>query len=278
MSDGAEMMMSSGDNVPSTIVCHFFEVEHLENEEDVMMDVLDYHEQESNRSTLNDSHHFIDDRSGATDARNDRVSDEDLCAMKDMVASMRRNPELLNQSPVMQRACLTSSSLHRLKEDKASPVEPTDVKNEDLCAMKDMIASMRKDPRLLYQSPVMQKACFTVTNTTTALGPSLISPNENTPTLNQENTLNTLTRRPLGTKFDPTRIPSLPLRSTARAVSIDNNAAKGPLPPATFSSLPCPSVAQCVSMDKKFERAPSSPASVVKMDKKVQLPIRPRSV
>ncbi len=275
MNYGAETMMSSGDNVPSTIVCHFFEVEHVENDEDVMMDVLDYHEQESNRSTLSNSHHFIDDISGATEA-NHHVSNEDLCAMKDMVASMRRNPELLNQSPVMQRACLTSSTLHRLPMANASPKEPTDVKNEDLCAMKDMIASMRKDPRLLYQSPVMQKACFTVTNTT-ASGPSLISPHENTP--NQENTLNTSTRRPLGgAKFDPTRIPSLPLRAAARAVSIDKNAAKGPLTPATFSSLPFPSVAQCASMDKKSEKALSSPGSVMKMDKKVLPPNRPRSV
>lgn len=269
--------MSSGDDVPSTIVCHFFELEHAENEEDVMMDVLDYHEEESNRSTLNDIHHLIDDISGATEARNDRVSDEELCAMKDMVASMRRNPELLNQSPVMQRACLTSSSsLQRLTIDKASPDETTDVKNEDLCAMKDMIASMRKDPRLLYQSPVMQKACFTITNTT-ASGSSLIPPHEITPTLNQENTLNASIRRPLGTKFDPTRIPSLPLSSVAR-LSIDKNVGKGPLTPATFSFLPLPSVARCVSMDKKSEKVPSSPASVMNMDKKVQSPKRPRSV
>lgn len=273
--DDEEMMMSSGDDIPSTIVCHFYELEHAENDEDVMMDVLDLDFSTSNRSALNDSRHFIDDISGATEARNDHVSDEELCAMKDMVASMRRNPELLNQSPVMQRACLTSSSsLHRLTSDKPSPDETTDVKNEDLCAMKDMIASMRKDPRLLYQSPVMQKACFTITNTT-ASGPSLISPHVNTPTLDQVNNLNTSSRRPLGTKFDPTRIPSLPL---AQGASIDKNVVKGPLPPATFSSLPLPSVARCASMDKKPEKAPSSQASVMKMDKKVQPPKRPRSV
>mmetsp|Transcript_11593 Transcript_11593/g.17733 ORF Transcript_11593/g.17733 Transcript_11593/m.17733 type:complete len:241 (+) Transcript_11593:151-873(+) len=236
-----EFMMSSGDDVPSTIVCHFFEqLEHAENDEDVMMDVLDF--STSNRSAFDDSRHLIDDISGATEARSDHVSDEELCAMKDMVASMRRNPELLNQSPVMQRACLTSSSLRRFTLDKASPDETNDVKNEDLCAMKAMIASMRKDPRLLYKSPVMQKACLTITNNNTiAAGPSLISPHEDTPLS---------TRRPLGTKFDPTKIPSLPLPSVARSVSIDKNAVK----------------------------APSSPASMTEMDTKEVLPKRSRSV
>lgn len=183
------MMMSSGsvDDVPSTIFCHFFDLEHAEyyDEDDVMVDVLDFC---------------------------DHVTDEELRAMKDMVASMRRNPELLHQSTVMQRAsCLTSSSLRRETEtttDKASPGETDVVKNEDLCAMKDMVASMRKNPLLLYQSPVMQKACFISADTTRALThgtPTLISSYDTaTPTLN------TSARRSLGTKFDPSTFPSLP--------------------------------------------------------------------
>lgn len=197
--------MSSGsvDDVPSTIFCHFFELEHA----DVMMDVLDFSSTDI-LSSLNDSHHLIDDMSDATEVKNDHVTDEELRAMKEMVASMRRNPELLHQSTVMQRAsCLTSSSLRCDKTDKASPGEADVVKNEDLCAMKDMVASMRKNPLLLYQSPIMQKASFISDNARalTHNAPSHIS-SPITTTL----TLNTSARRPLGTKFDPSSFPSLP--------------------------------------------------------------------
>jgi len=247
-------MMSSGDDVPSTIVCHFFdELGHAENDEDVMMDVLDF--STSIRSSLSDSH-LIDAISGATttEAQRDHVTDQELRAMKDMVASMRRNPELLKESPVMQRACLTSSSLRRDITDKASTDEANDVKNEDLCAMKDMIASMRKNPQLLYQSPVMQKACFTTANTATALTHdtlSLISPHEATPPSNAS------TRRPLGTKFDPSTFPSLPLPSVGRGLLIDKNGLKAPPSPA----------------------AVAAPPSKMKIDTKVQLSkTRPRSI
>ena len=225
-------MMPSGDDVPTTIVCHFDEPEpeRVEIDDDVMTDVLDV--SMSLRSSLNDSYHLIDDRktagAAATDTKNDHVTDQDLCAMKDMVASMRRNPELLNLSPIMQKACLTSSSPNRrhtidsappsdqelcaMKDmvasmrrnpellnlspvmqkacltssphrrrtiDSSAPGETYVAKNEDLSAMKDMIASIRKNPLLLYQSPIMQKACATTTNTTTAVThdtPSFVSP------------------------------------------------------------------------------------------------------
>lgn len=217
--------MLSGDDVPSTIVCRFVEPEHAENG-----DVLDF--SLSLRSALNDSCHLIDDMSGANAAEvnSDHVTDQELCAMKDMVASMRRNPELLNQSPVMQKACLTSSSHLSHTIDRTSPGETDVVKNEDLCAMKDMIASMRKNPMLLYQSPIMQKACSTTTTTLTHDTPSLISPHETTPPTN------TSSRRPLGTKFDPSTFPSLPLPSVARGVSIDKTAVKAPSSPSAVAA------------------------------------------
>ena len=156
---------------------------------------------------------FIEDMSHATEVRSDHVTGEDLRAMKEMVASMRRNPDLLHQSPIMRRAsCLSTASPRRHTTDKASPDETDVVKDEDLCAMKDMIASMRKNPILLYQSPVMQKACFlTTANTTRALthdAPSLISSLDTT-----TSTLPTSARRPLGTKFDPSKLPSLPFEN-----------------------------------------------------------------
>ncbi len=297
-------MMPSGDDVPTTIVCHFDEPERVEIDDDIMTDGLDV--SMSLRSSLNDSYHPIDDRktagATATDAKNDHVTDQELCAMKDMVASMRRNPELLNLSPVMQKACLTSSpnrrhtidrapptdqelcamkdmvasmrrnpellnlspvmqkacltsSPHprRTIEDSSPPGETYVAKNEDLSAMKDMIASIRKNPLLLYQSPIMQKACATTTNTTTAVthgtSSSLISHHETTPPSS---------RRPLGTKFDPSTLPTLPL-PTARGVSINNkkSAVKAPSSPT----------------------AVSAPSSVMKMDTNTQLSkIRPRSI
>lgn len=249
-------MMPSGDDVPTTIVCHFDEPERVEIDDDIMTDGLDV--SMSLRSSLNDSYHPIDDRktagATATDAKNDHVTDQELCAMKDMVASMRRNPELLNLSPVMQKACLTSSPHpRRTIEDSSPPGETYVAKNEDLSAMKDMIASIRKNPLLLYQSPIMQKACATTTNTTTAVthgtSSSLISHHETTPPSS---------RRPLGTKFDPSTLPTLPL-PTARGVSINNkkSAVKAPSSPT----------------------AVSAPSSVMKMDTNTQLSkIRPRSI
>ena len=224
-------MMPSGDDVPTTIVCRFDETENAENEDDVMMDALDF--SISLRLSLNDSCHLVDDMSGsiATGIKSDHVTDQELCAMKDMVASMRRNPELLNQSPVMQKACFTSSSHRRHTIERTSPGETDAVKNEDLCAMKDMIASMRKNPMLLYQSPIMQKACST-TNNTSAVShgtPSLISPHETTPPTN------TSSRRPLGTKFDPSTFPTLPLPS-ARGVSINKTAVKAPSSPTAVAA------------------------------------------
>ena len=167
----------------------------------------------SSISSLYDSRHLTEDMSHATEVRSDHVTGEDLRAMKEMVSSMRRNPDLLHQSPVMQMAsCLSTTSPHRHTTDKASPDETDIVNDEDLCAMKDMIASMRKDPLLLYQSPVMQKACFlTTANTTWALtrdAPSLISSFDTT-----ASTLPTSARRPLGTKFDPSSLPSLPFEN-----------------------------------------------------------------
>ena len=347
-------MMPSGDDVPTTIVCHFDEPERVKIDDDIMTDGLDV--SMSLRSSLNDSYHPIDDRktagATATDAKNDHVTDQELCAMKDMVASMRRNPELLNLSPVMQKACLTSSPNRRHTIDRAPPTDqelcamkdmvasmrrnpellnlspvmqkacltsspnrrhtidrapPSDqelsamkdmvasmrrnpellnlspvmqkacltssphrritiedssppgetyvAKNEDLSAMKDMIASIRKNPLLLYQSPVMQKACATTrTTTTTAVThgtPSFIYPHETTPPSN------TSTRRPLGSKFDPSTLPTLPL-PTSRGVSINKKSAvKAPSSPT----------------------AVAAPSSVMKMDTNTQLSkIRPRSI
>lgn len=202
------MYSASCDDVPSTIVCHFFSLEHKDYDEDVM------NFSSSSTSSLYDSRHLIEDNmSHATEVRGDHVTGEDLRAMKEMVASMRRNPDLLHQSPIMRRAsCLTATSPRRHTTDKAPPNETDVVKDEDLCAMKDMIASMRKNPILLYQSPVMQKACFLNTvNTTRALThdtPSLISSYDTT-----TSTLPTSDRRPLGTKFDPSTLPSLPFET-----------------------------------------------------------------
>jgi hypothetical protein len=292
-------MMPSSDDIPSTIVCHFDELEErIEDDDDVMMDVLDI--STSIRSSFSDNHLMDLSRSGvtATGPKRDHVTNQDLCAMKDMVASMRRNPELLHQSPVMQRACLSSSCLatshrfspsrvpdetaarrnddyvvknedlcamkdmvasmrrnpellaqspvmqracltspslvtsHRFSPNLVVPDETAtrhcvsnddyDVKNEDLCAMKDMVASMRRNPELLHRSPVMQMACFTKTNTATAFTndtPRLIFPNE----ITAADTFTTSHRRPLGTTFDPSTFPSLPL---ARGVSIGKNDVK----------------------------------------------------
>ena len=201
---------SCGDDVPSTIVCHYFlSLEHEDYDEDVM------NFSSSSISSLNDSRHLIEDMSHATEVRSDHVTSEDLRAMKEMVASMRRNPDLLYQSPIMRRAsCLSTASPRRHTTDKASPGENDVVKDEDLCAMKDMIASMRQNPMLLYQSPVMQKACTcsTTANTTRALthdAPSLISSFDTT-----SSTLPASTRRSLGTNgFDPSTLPSLPFEN-----------------------------------------------------------------
>lgn len=266
-------MMFSGNDIPSTIVCHFDELERTENN-DNYLDISS-----SIRSSFSDNHLMDIIRSGTTSTEPKSVADhnatnQDLLAMKDMIASMRRNPELLNLSPVMQRACLTTASYQCrvTSEDRISPslivLDETaahhcvgnnvddDVKNEDLCAMKDMIASMRKNPHLLYQSPVMQKACLTTNNTTTTSteftndASRHISPNETTFDI----------RRPLGTKFDPSTFPTLPLPAVARGVSIDKNDVK-----VTASLSPA---------------AVTAPSSAIKMDTHVppSLRVRPRSI
>lgn len=241
------------EDVPTTIVCHFDELEQTEND-DMMDDLCS-----SVRSSYTDNHRDLSRSShAASNPKGDLVTSKDLRAMKDMIASMRENPELLNISPVMQRACLTMSSFpdrqqrRRVTTDGIAPslIVPDDnVKNEDLCAMKDMIASMRKNPMLLYQSPIMQRACYVSTAnsanntaptsaaTTNDTSPRLISPHETT----AAGVTTHVRRRPLGTKFDPSTFPSLPLPSVPRGESIDKKkapAATRPSPPAVVAVAP----------------------------------------
>ncbi|KAL7439366.1 hypothetical protein ACHAXM_009618 [Skeletonema potamos] len=161
------------DDIPSTIFCHFDELEECtEHDDDITIDVDVLDISTSTRSSFSDDDHLIELPRSGTTATSDHVTNQDLRAMKDMIASMRRNPELLNQSPVVQGACLSRSSLFTSDRFSASLIpdenaarhcvinDDYDVKNEDLRAMKDMIASMRRNPELLNQSPVMQGACL----------------------------------------------------------------------------------------------------------------------
>jgi hypothetical protein len=267
------MMMSQQPmDIPTTIFCRLDEVEQSE---DFTMDDLC----SSVRSSISDCNHLDLSRKSSTNTTtsspydNRVVTNQDLRNMKDMVASMRQNPELLNISPVMQRACLTSNSNHRQRQrqrrcttDGIPPRlivpdrhgnEDDAVKNEDLNAMKHMVASMRKNPLLLYQSPIMQRACLTTTNTTTSvdntaaltttnndISPKPISPVELPAAWSNSSTNVGRRRRPLGgTRYDPSTFPSLPLPSvpmSRRGVhSIVDNAkvpssAVAPAPAATF--------------------------------------------
>ena len=217
-------MITPSDDVPSTIICHFSdELEQIENDDDIMMDVIET-SASLNRSSSFDAYDTSDSKSANINidigSDDNHVTEQDLCAMKDMVASMRKNPELLNISPVMQKACLISSSQHRVSSNTSPPslVGSDNVKNEDLSAMKEMIASMRKNPELLYKSSVMQKACFDTASHTGDVS------RFNSPFEDQAKTVKTK-RRPLGTKLDPSRIPSLPFSSIPRSVSIGDNEA-----------------------------------------------------
>ena len=166
------MMMSQHQpmDIPTTIFCRLDEVEQSE---DFTMDDLC----SSVRSSVSDCCHFdncnnnldLSRKSSTTTSPYDNnrvVTNQDLRNMKNMVASMRQNPELLNISPVMQRACLTSSSIssqrqrrcttdgipprlivpdrhdhHNHHVDIAANDNDAVVKNEDLNAMKHMVAS-----------------------------------------------------------------------------------------------------------------------------------------
>jgi hypothetical protein len=244
------------------------------------------------------------------------ITNQDLRNMKEMIASMRQNPELLNISPVMQRACLTSSSNsnHRQRQRRCTTdgipprlivpdkhdhhhnhhVDITAnndavVKNEDLNAMKHMVASMRKNPLLLYQSPIMQRACLTATttnsvdNTTAALttttnndiSPKPISPVELPAAWNNSNVGRR--RRPLGgTRYDPSTFPSLPLPSvpmSRRGVqhSIVDNDVKVP---SAVAAAPTPVAATFVVAPPSLSR------EAIKMDDANTLSrfYRPRSI
>lgn len=261
--DTTMMMSQQPMDVPTTIFCRLDEVEQSE---DFTMDDLC----SSVRSSISDCCHFdnnnldLSRKSSTTTSPYDNrvVTNQDLRNMKDMIAMMRQNPELLNISPVMQRACLTSSSNsnnHRQRQRRcttdgipprlivpdrhdhhhnhhhvdiaANNDNDAAVKNEDLNAMKHMVASMRKNPLLLYQSPIMQRACLTTTtttntsvdNTTAALttattnndiSPKPISPVELPAAWNNSSSNVGRRRRPLGgTRYDPSTFPSLPLSS-----------------------------------------------------------------
>lgn len=252
------MMNHQPVDIPTTIFCRLDEVEQSE---DFTMDDLC----SSVRSSISDCCHFdncnttldLSRKSSTTTSPYDNraVTNQDLRNMKNMVASMRQNPELLNISPVMQRACLTpsSNSKHRQRQRRCTTdgIPPrlivpdrhdhhhvdidnnnndaaAAVKNEDLNAMKHMVASMRKNPLLLYQSPIMQRACLTTTtsvdNTTAALttttnndiSPKPISPVDAAWNNSSSSSSNNVgrRRRPLGgTRYDPSTFPSLPLSS-----------------------------------------------------------------
>ena len=128
-----------------------------------------------------------------------------------------------------------------------SLVASDNVKNEDLSAMKDMVASMRKNPELLYKSPVMRQACF---DTASLTGDAS---RFNSPFEDRADVVKTK-RRPLGTKLDTSRIPSLPFSSIPRNVSIGDN-------------------------KTNVEAAASEQLSTIKMDTHVVLSrVRPRSI
>lgn len=299
------MMMSQQQpmDIPTTIFCRLDEVEQSE---DFGMDDLC----SSIRSSISDYNNNLDlsRKSSTTTSPYDNrvVTNQDLRNMKDMIASMRQNPELLNISPVMQRACLTSSN-HRQRQRRRCTTDGIPpslhhhhhqhvgnnddaVKNEDLNAMKHMVASMRKNPLLLYQSPIMQRACLTTTTTTTSvdntaapttdntndISPKPISPVE-LPAWNSSSSNVGRRRRPLGgRRYDQSTFPDLPLSSvpTRGVHSIVDHELKVPSAAVVVPTPPSAAAANTFV-------APSLSREAIKMDAtntSLSRRIRPRSI